>query len=67
MDGREFLTVAKALVDSSAEACVECHEGAAYRSAVSRAYYAAYHYAVKILNGLGFTKLKHGQVTRYLQ
>ena len=46
MDPREFLTLARQLALASNEA--------AWRSAVSRAYYAAFHVAKQLLEDLGF-------------
>lgn len=60
MDGREFLEVAKSLINGNKEA--------EYRSAVSRAYYGAYNFAVQLLESWGFHVEKgtggHGK-TRY--
>ncbi len=47
MDPRDFLILARQLVLASTEA--------AWRSAVSRAYYAAFHVARHLLEDLGFT------------
>jgi uncharacterized protein (UPF0332 family) len=47
MNARDFLTLAQALAGQSTEA--------AWRTAVSRAYYAAFHVARDLLEGLGFT------------
>jgi uncharacterized protein (UPF0332 family) len=47
MNERDFLAVAKLLAGESTEA--------AWRSAVSRAYYAAFHVARSLLEELGFT------------
>ena len=47
MTGRDFLPVAFALAADPAEA--------AWRSAISRAYYAAFHVARELLTDLGFT------------
>ena len=46
MDEREFLALAQALAVMTSEA--------AWRSAVSRAYYAAFHVARHLMEGLGF-------------
>jgi len=46
MNGREFLAVAKGLLGVGTEA--------AWRSAVSRAYYAVFHAARELLDDLGF-------------
>jgi uncharacterized protein (UPF0332 family) len=46
MDGRDFLSVAKGLLSAGTEA--------AWRSAVSRAYYAIFHVARELLEDLGF-------------
>jgi uncharacterized protein (UPF0332 family) len=46
MTGRDFLTVAKQLADASTES--------AWRSAISRAYYAAFHVARELLEDLRF-------------
>ncbi|MBI3465767.1 MAG: hypothetical protein HY000_22350 [Planctomycetes bacterium] len=46
MDGRDFLPIAQGLLAGAAEA--------AWRSAVSRAYYAAFHAARQLLDNLGF-------------
>lgn len=47
MNGRDFLVLARTLAASGTEA--------AWRSAVSRAYYAAFHVAREMLGDLGFT------------
>jgi len=47
MKGRDFLTVAGGLASDSTEA--------AWRSAISRAYYAAFHAARELMTDLGFT------------
>lgn len=47
MDPRDFLTLAQQLASASTEA--------AWRSAASRAYYAAFHVAGKLMRDLGFT------------
>jgi uncharacterized protein (UPF0332 family) len=47
MNARDFLTLAQGLARQSAEA--------EWRTAVSRAYYAAFHVARDLLEGLGFT------------
>jgi uncharacterized protein (UPF0332 family) len=47
MNARDFLTLAQDLTGQSTEA--------AWRTAVSRAYYAAFHVARDLLEGLGFT------------
>ena len=61
MDGREFLEVAQELARGPQEA--------ALRSAVSRAYYAAYNYGRQILRQLGFQEVaerrSHGEVWMY--
>jgi hypothetical protein len=46
MTGRDFLVLAYSLANQSTEA--------AWRSAVSRAYYAAFHVARQLLTDLGF-------------
>lgn len=47
MNGREFLGLAQTLATATTEA--------AWRSAASRSYYAAFHVARQLLEGLGFT------------
>ena len=47
MTGRDFLTLASCLVAGADEA--------SWRTAVSRAYYAAFHVARQLMNDLGFT------------
>jgi uncharacterized protein (UPF0332 family) len=51
MDGREFLTLAQALATEATEV--------AWRTAASRAYYAAFHVARTLMQDLGFT-VPHG-------
>ena len=51
MDPREFLTLARQLSLATTES--------AWRSAISRAYYAAFHVARQLLEDLGFT-VPHG-------
>jgi len=46
MNSRDFLTLAQTLLAASSEA--------AWRSAVSRAYYAAFHVARELLDSMGF-------------
>ena len=47
MNGRDFLVLARTWAGSATEA--------AWRSSTSRAYYAAFHVARDMLDGLGFT------------
>ena len=62
MDPKDFLRVANTLAESD--------EAAELRSAVSRAYYAAFHVARKLLIDMGFEISKgpgaHGDVCKYL-
>ncbi|HXG09006.1 MAG TPA: HEPN domain-containing protein [Gemmataceae bacterium] len=58
MNGRDFLTVAKALLNAATEA--------AWRSAVSRAYYAAFHVARQMMEDLGFTVPRGDRAHAYL-
>ena len=62
MDPKDFLRVANTLAESD--------EAAELRSAVSRAYYAAFHVARKLLVDMGFQISKgpgaHGDVCKYL-
>ena len=62
MDPKDFLRVANGLAKSD--------EAAELRSAVSRAYYAAFHVARKLLVDMGFQISKgpraHGDVCKYL-
>lgn len=58
MSGRDFLTLAKALLAESTEA----H----WRSAISRAYYAAFHVARQLLGDLGFRTPRADQAHAYL-
>jgi hypothetical protein len=65
MEGTDFLAVARHLVGRE-------HDEAALRSAVSRAYYAAYSHARQVLVRLGFQQFHraardHGKVRRYLE
>jgi uncharacterized protein (UPF0332 family) len=52
MNSRDFLTLAQTLLGDRSEA--------AWRSAVSRAYYAAFHTARELLEALGFS-VPHGE------
>ena len=54
MNGRDFLAVARALAAGTTEA--------EHRSAVSRAYYAAFHAVSAALLSRGETYSRHGQV-----
>jgi uncharacterized protein (UPF0332 family) len=58
MDERDFLTLAQTLVGETTEV--------AWRSAVSRAYYAAFHVARHLLEGLGFTVPRADRAHSYL-
>src|SRR5260370_30403184 len=58
MNGRDFLILADSLLISGSEA--------ARRSAVSRAYYAAFHVARELLSDLGFTVPRGDQAHGYL-
>src|SRR5712692_7297367 len=58
MNFRDFLTLAAALATSSTEA--------EWRSAVSRAYYAAFHVACELLRDLGFTVPRAERAHAYL-
>jgi uncharacterized protein (UPF0332 family) len=58
MNGRDFLPLARQLIGMSGEA--------ARRSAVSRAYYAAFHVARDLLAGLGFTTPRADRAHEYL-
>lgn len=62
MDPKDFLRVANDLAESD--------EAAELRSAVSRAYYAAFHVARKLLVDMGFEIAKgpaaHGDICKYL-
>jgi uncharacterized protein (UPF0332 family) len=58
MNGRDFLTVAKDLLAASTEA--------AWRSAVSRAYYATFHVARQRMQELGFTVPRGERAHAYL-
>ncbi len=58
MTGSEFLTLANALLAEPTEA--------AWRSAVSRAYYAAFHTARLLLRDLGFRTPRADQAHAYL-
>lgn len=58
MDFRDFLALAKALKSGASEA--------EWRSAVSRAYYAAFHVARHLLQDLGFTVPRADRAHAYL-
>jgi uncharacterized protein (UPF0332 family) len=58
MNGRDFLVTADSLVKGPAEAD--------WRSAVSRAYYAAFHVARELLEGLGFQVPQADRAHKYL-
>lgn len=58
MNGKEFLTLANDLLADAREA--------AWRSAVSRAYYAAFHVARLLLRDLGFRAPRADQAHAYL-
>jgi uncharacterized protein (UPF0332 family) len=58
MDGRDFLTLALSLAKGTTEA--------EWRSAASRAYYAAFHVARKILSQCGFTVPRGDRAHAYL-
>jgi uncharacterized protein (UPF0332 family) len=58
MDGRNFLTIADSLLAESSEA--------AWRSAVSRGYYAAFHVARRLLETLGFRVPRADKAHAYL-
>ena len=58
MNGRDFLLVAKDLLTSSTEA--------AWRSSVSRVYYAAFHVARQLLEDVGFTVPRGERAHAYL-
>jgi uncharacterized protein (UPF0332 family) len=58
MNGRDFLTVARLLSAGSTEA--------SWRSAISRAYYAAFHISRDLLEALGFTVPFGDQAHAYL-
>jgi uncharacterized protein (UPF0332 family) len=62
MEGKEFFALAQKLVQMRSEA--------ALRSAISRAYYAAYHCCLKLFRELGFQFSKdssaHEKVSAYL-
>lgn len=58
MNPRDFLTLANALAAGTTEA--------AWRSAVSRAYYAAFHVARRLLRDLGFRVPRGDQAHAYL-
>ena len=58
MNPRDFLVVANALIVGATEA--------AWRSAVSRAYYAAFHTARRLLRDLGFRTPRADQAHAYL-
>src|SRR5713101_8397962 len=58
MNVRDFLTLAKALANETTEV--------AWRSAVSRAYYGAFHVARQLLEDLGFTVPQADRAHAYL-
>ncbi len=58
MNGRDFLSVAKGLIVGQTEA--------AWRSGVSRAYYAAFHVARQLMEDLGFTVPRADRAHGYL-
>src|SRR6266436_1986042 len=58
MKSRDFLTLAQRLVSESAEV--------SWRSAVSRAYYAAFHVARELLEDLGFVVPQGDRAHAYL-
>src|SRR5713101_728199 len=58
MNVRDFLTLAKALANETTEAD--------WRSAVSRAYYGAFHVARQLLEDLGFTVPQADRAHAYL-
>lgn len=58
MTGRDFLVLARALATQATEA--------AWRTAVSRAYYAAFHVARQLMEDLGFTVPPDASGHRYL-
>ena len=58
MNGAEFLTVAECLLDGETEA--------EWRSAVSRAYYAVFHQARRILLRCGFQPIRGDQAHAFL-
>ena len=58
MNGRDFLSLARDLLASSTEA--------AWRSSVSRAYYAAFHVARELLEDVGFTVPRGERAHAYL-
>lgn len=58
MNSRDFLTLAQRLLADSSEA--------GWRSAVSRAYYAAFHCARELLENLGFTVPRGDRAHGYL-
>ena len=58
IDGRDYLTLAKTWITGASEA--------EWRSAVSRAYYAAFHEARDLLRNLGFAVPRGDQAHAYL-
>ena len=58
MTGREFLTIARQLASSSTEA--------EWRTAVSRAYYAAFHVAREVMEDLRFAVPRADRAHAYL-
>jgi uncharacterized protein (UPF0332 family) len=58
MNGRDFLSVAKLLLGAGTEA--------AWRSAISRAYYAGFHVARELLEDLGFAVPNGDRAHAYL-
>ena len=58
IDGRDYLTLAKTWITGASEA--------EWRSAVSRAYYAAFHEARDLLRDLGFASPRGDQAHAYL-
>lgn len=58
MNGRDFLTLARQLAAGSTEA--------SWRSAISRAYYAAFHVARNLLEDLGFAVPNGDQAHAYI-
>ena len=58
MDERDFLTLARRLIAETAEA--------SWRTAVGRAYYAAFHVARRLLEGLNFTVPQAERAHSYL-
>jgi hypothetical protein len=58
MNGRDFLPIARALAAETTEA--------AWRSALSRAYYAAFHVARELMEGMGFAVPKSDAAHKHM-